>query len=326
MGAIREVMAAAAAQAGGAEAAQDGGLADMLQETQAVAAQVQEDLQKLNPNAMLDTVKGWGPGLLSFGYRLLIAAFIIFIGSRVVRVVRRILKRSFERMELDLSVSKFLVSVADAGIYALAIFIAADKIGIPSASIIALLGSAGLAVGLSLQGSLANVAGGILIMLMRPFGIQDYIIYGSMEGTVQNIGLVYTTLVTVDNKKITIPNGSISNAAVINVTAQEKRRVDIEVGISYSSDMKGAKEIIRRIYENHPLVLPEDGITVYVGELADSSVIIGGRGWTKTEHYWNVRWDITEQIKEAFDGAGIEIPYNQMDVNIRQWQADPENK
>lgn len=265
---------------------------------------------------VFDTVKGWLPDLANFGIRLLIAAAIIFVGSRVVRMVRRILKKTFERMALDLSVSKFLGAAADAGIYAITIFIAADQIGIPSASIIALLGSAGLAIGLSLQGSLANVAGGILIMLMRPFGVQDYIVYDNLEGTVQAIGLVYTTLITVDNKKITIPNGSISNASVINVTAQDKRRVDIEVGIGYSSDMKKAKEIIRRIYESHPLVLVEEGITVYVGELADSAVIIGGRGWTATGDYWSVRWAIIEQIKDEFDRAGIEIPFNQMDVNI----------
>lgn len=265
---------------------------------------------------VFDTAKGWLPDLANFGIRLLIAAAIIFVGSRVVRMVRRILKKTFERMALDLSVSKFLGAAADAGIYAITIFIAADQIGIPSASIIALLGSAGLAIGLSLQGSLANVAGGILIMLMRPFGVQDYIVYDNLEGTVQAIGLVYTTLITVDNKKITIPNGSISNASVINVTAQDKRRVDIEVGIGYSSDMKKAKEIIRRIYESHPLVLVEEGITVYVGELADSAVIIGGRGWTATGDYWSVRWAIIEQIKDEFDRAGIEIPFNQMDVNI----------
>lgn len=265
----------------------------------------------------LTTIKGWTPGLTDFAWRLLIAAVILFAGSRLVRIVRRILRKTFDRTELDLSVSKFLVSVSDAVIYALSIFIAADQIGIPSASIIALLGSAGIAVGLSLQGSLANVAGGILIMLMRPFGVKDYIVYNSMEGTVENVGLVYTTLVTVDNKKITIPNGSLSNGAVINVTAQEKRRVDIEVGIGYSSDMKKAKEIIRRIFESHPLILKEEGITVYVGELAESAVIIGGRGWTKTGDYWTVRWAVTESIKEEFDRAGIEIPFNQMEVTIR---------
>ena len=291
----------------------------------AVAAQVEEDLQQLNPNAMLETVKGWMPGLLSFGYRLLIAALIIFIGTRLARIIRRGVRRTCERLELDLSVSRFLVSVVNAAVYALAIFIAAEKIGIPSASIIALLGSAGLAIGLSLQGSLANVAGGLLILLMRPFSVGDYIICSGNEGTVENVGLVYTTLITIDNKKITIPNGTLSSNTLVNVTAQEKRRVDIEVGIGYSSDMKLAKELVRQVYEAHPLVIREDGITVYVGELADSAVMIGGRGWTRTENYWNVRWDILEGVKEAFDKAGIEIPFNQVDVHIRSGQKDLQN-
>ena len=281
----------------------DADLSTVLEETKAVAEEVHEDLQNLKPNVILDTLKSWLPGLMSFGYRLAIAILILVIGNRIVHVVRRFLQKTFERMNMDPSVSRFLISVADACIYALAIFIAADKLGIPSASIIALLGSAGLAVGLSLQGSLANVAGGILLMLLRPFGVHDYIVSDGYEGTVQSIGLAYTTIITVDNKKITIPNGQISNSTVVNVTAQEKRRVDLVGGIGYSSDMKKAKELIRCVYENHPLVLAEDGITVYVNELADSAVMIGGRGWTKTENYWQVRWDVLEGIK--------------MDINIR---------
>ena len=281
----------------------DADLSTVLEETKAVAEEVHEDLQNLKPNVILDTLKSWLPGLMSFGYRLAIAILILVIGNRIVHVVRRFLQKTFERMNMDPSVSRFLI--------------AADKLGIPSASIIALLGSAGLAVGLSLQGSLANVAGGILLMLLRPFGVHDYIVSDGYEGTVQSIGLAYTTIITVDNKKITIPNGQISNSTVVNVTAQEKRRVDLVVGIGYSSDMKKAKELIRCVYENHPLVLAEDGITVYVNELADSAVMIGGRGWTKTENYWQVRWDVLEGIKEAFDANGIEIPFNQMDINIR---------
>lgn len=291
---------------------------ETLAETQPVALEVQADLQQLKPNVILETIKGWTPGLLSFGYRLLIALVIILIGMRIIKSGRKILQRTFERMDLDLSLSKFLISVLDAIAYALVLFIAADKIGIPSASIVALIGSAGLAIGLSLQGSLANFAGGILILMMRPFVVGNYIICDKAEGTVHDIGLVYTTLMTVDNKKVTIPNGNLSNDTIINVTVQEKRRVDIRVGIGYSSDMKAAKAILEDIYRSHPLVLEEDGITIFVDELADSAVMIGGRGWTKTEDYWKARWDITESIKERFDEAGIEIPFNQMDVNIKQ--------
>lgn len=293
-------------------------VAETLAETQPIALEVQADLQQLKPNVILETIKGWTPGLLSFGYRLLIALIIILIGMRVIKSGRKVLQRTFERMELDLSLSKFLISVLDAIAYALVIFIAADKIGIPSASIIALIGSAGLAIGLSLQGSLANFAGGILILVMRPFVVGNYIICDKAEGTVHDIGLVYTTLMTVDNKKVTIPNGNLSNDTIINVTVQEKRRVDIRVGIGYSSDMKAAKTILESIYRSHPLVLEEDGITVFVDELADSAVMIGGRGWTKTEDYWKAKWDITESIKERFDEAGIEIPFNQLDVNIKK--------
>lgn len=281
-------------------------------------SQVQEELQKLNLQAFLDQLKAWMPGLLNLGYRLLAAALLLFIGGRLIRVLRRFLKKTFERMDLDLSLSRFLVSVTDAAAYALLIFIAAEKVGIPSASIIALLGSAGLAIGLAIQGSLANFAGGILILVMRPFRVGDYISGGGVEGVVDNIGLVYTTLVTYDNQCITIPNGDLSNTVVTNVTAQEKRRVDISVGIGYGSDLKKAKEIMASLFQNHPLVLWEEDIVVFVSELADSAVIIGARGWTETSHYWQVKWDITEQVKLAFDEAGIEIPFRQVDVNIKR--------
>lgn len=291
---------------------------ETLAETQPVALQVQEDLQQLKPNVILETLKGWTPELLSFGYRLLIAVVIILIGMRIIKSGRKVLQRTFERMELDVSLSKFLISVLDAIAYALVFFIAADKIGIPSASIIALIGSAGLAIGLSLQGSLANFAGGILILVMRPFVVGNYIVCDNAEGTVHDIGLVYTTLMTVDNKKVTIPNGSLSNATITNVTVQEKRRVDIRVGISYSSDMKAAKEILWDIYHSHPLVIDKEEITVFVDELADSAVMIGGRGWTRTEDYWTAKWDITEAVKLRFDEAGIEIPFQQLDVRIHE--------
>ncbi len=299
------------------EAGADTDLAAALTETQAVVEEMQEDLAQLKPNVMLDTVKSWVPGLMAFGYRLLIAALILFVGFRVVKLLRRVLNTTFGRMGLDSSVSKLLNNVFDTVMYAILIFIAAEKIGIPSASIIALLGSAGIAIGLSLQGSLSNVAGGLLILLTRPFGIGDYISGAGVEGAVQNIGLVYTTLLTGDNRKITIPNASISNSTIINASAKPKRRVDVEVGISYSSDIRKAKGILEEIFRNHEKVLVGDGITVFVGKLADSAVMIGARGWVMSEDYWDVLWSIQEQVKLAFDEGGIEIPFNQMDINIR---------
>lgn len=286
------------------------------EETLAVAQEVQQDLAQLKPNVILETLKGWIPGLVAFGYRLLVVILILVIGSRIIKFISNMLKRSFTRMDMEISLRKFLISLIEAGMYSILIFMAADKLGFNSASIIAVLGSAGLALGLALQGSLANFAGGVLILLMKPFKVDDYIITDSGEGTVTAIGLVYTTLRTVDNKVIVVPNGNLSNAPLTNVTAQDKRRVDILVGISYQSDLKKAKEIVEDTFKRHPLVLLDEEVIVFVDSLAESSVNIGGRGWTATGDYWTVKWSVMETIKLAFDEAGIEIPYNQLDVHV----------
>ena len=265
---------------------------------------------------MPDTVKNWLPALSGFAMDLLAAVLILIIGFKVVGAVRRMAERSFARMELELSLRKFLLSLIQVGLYAVLIFMAAERIGIQSSSIIALLGSAGVTLGLALQGSLSNFAGGVLILLVRPFKVGDYIVSQYGEGTVAVIGLVYTTLNTMDNKTVVIPNGSLSNSPITNATAEKFRRLDLTVGISYQADLKKAKDILLDIYTSHPKVLKDHPIQVFVDQLADSAVIIGGRGWTATDDYWPTRWDITEEIKLRLDEAGIEIPFNQMDVHV----------
>ena len=265
---------------------------------------------------MPDTVKNWLPALSGFAMDLLAAVLILIIGFKVVGAVRRMAERSFARMEMELSLRKFLLSLIQAVLYAVLIFMAAERIGIQSSSIIALLGSAGVTLGLALQGSLSNFAGGVLILLMRPFKVGDYIVSQYGEGTVAVIGLVYTTLNTTDNKTVVIPNGSLSNSPITNATAEKFRRLDLTVGISYQADLKKAKDILLDIYTSHPKVLKDHPIQVFVDQLADSAVIIGGRGWTATDDYWPTRWDITEEIKLRLDEAGIEIPFNQMDVHV----------
>lgn len=265
---------------------------------------------------MPDTVKNWLPALSGFAMDLLAAVLILIIGFKVVGAVRRMAERSFARMELELSLRKFLLSLIQVVLYAVLIFMAAERIGIQSSSIIALLGSAGVTLGLALQGSLSNFAGGVLILLMRPFKVGDYIVSQYGEGTVAVIGLVYTTLNTTDNKTVVIPNGSLSNSPITNATAEKFRRLDLTVGISYQADLKKAKDILLDIYTSHPKVLKDHPIQVFVDQLADSAVIIGGRGWTATDDYWQTRWDITEEIKLRLDEAGIEIPFNQMDVHV----------
>ena len=264
----------------------------------------------------LDTLKTLTPNLKVLFWRILLAGIILLVGIRIVRAVQGILKKTFERMNLEENVNRFLLSVINASMYAIVIFIAAEKLGVPSASIVALMGSAGVAIGLSLKESLSNVAGGILIMLTRPFILQDYIICGDVEGSVYSIGLVYTVLITVDNRMITIPNGTVANATVINVTAQDKRQLDLEISIHYDSDLKKAKEILTEIVENHLQVIQEDGIRVFVKELGESAVILGLRGWTTKEDYWQVRWDIIENIKLRFDEEGIRIAYHQVEVHM----------
>ncbi len=287
------------------------------QETADAIGTVADAVAELKPNVVWETVTGWLPGLIDFGFRLLAAAIILLIGSRLIKFVKKVVKRTLGRSGIEDGLSRFLVSVVNALLYGILIFIAAEKIGIPSASIIALLGSAGVAIGLALQGSLANFAGGVLILVMKPFKEGDYIITaGGEAGTVKSIGLVYTTLTTSDNSKIVIPNGSLSNSSLTNVTGMDKRRVDIEVGIGYTSDLKQAKEIILDILESHPLVLKEEPIQVFVKNLGQSAVILEGRAWALTENYWPVRWDAVEAVKLSFDEAGIEIPFNQMDVRI----------
>ncbi|MCI8518102.1 MAG: mechanosensitive ion channel [Hungatella sp.] len=285
-------------------------------ETLEVAAEVQQDLEQLKPSMILDTLKGWIPGLMTLGYRLLAAGIILIIGFRIARLIQKMLGKTFSRMDMEVSLRKFLLSAVYACICSLAVFAAAEKFGISSASIIAILGSAGLALSLSLQNMLGNFAGGVALLMLKPFKVGDYIVCGTEEGTVSAIGLVYTTLNTMDNRRVILPNGSLSNSNLTNVTAQEKRRLEIKVGISYESDLKKAKGILEELFHSHPLIMEEDGILVFVDSLGDSAVMLGARAWVATGDYWNVKWELTEKLKLTFDQAGVVIPYRQMDVHV----------
>ena len=294
--------------------------AEILQETLPVAQEVAEDISNLKPNAILETLKNMIPGLMSLGYRLLVVAFIIIIGMRIISSVEKMFSRSFERMEMEISLRKFLMSVLSVAMYLLLALIAADKLGFNPASLIAVVGSAGVAVALSLQESLSNFAGGIIIMVMKPFRVGDYIVTTTtgIEGTVKIIGLIYTSLLTPDNRMVVIPNGGLANSSITNVTAEDKRRIEIQVGISYESDLRRAKELLLQILDTHPMALHEEDRMpqVFVWELGSNSVVLGGRVWTKMEDYWTVKFEITEQIKLTFDREGIEIPYQRVDIKV----------
>ena len=259
-----------------------------------------------------------GPWLLSMGGKLLLALVIFLIGRKIIGVIKKMMNRSLERADIDVGVARFLRALLEFSLKIFQVCIIAGQLGVDSAAILAVLGAAGLALSLALQGSLENFAGGVLILVMKPYRVGDYIICPEGEGTVSMVGLVYTTLMTIDNKAITIPNGKLSNSTVTNVTAMEYRRLDLKVGIGYRADLKRAKSILETIYKEHPAVINDRGITVYVDSLDESAVVLGARGWVTAEDYWTTRWDILEKIKLTFDETGIEIPFNQLDVHITQ--------
>lgn len=269
-------------------------------------------------NKLLNTIESYLPKVLEFGIRILIAIVILFIGKVIINFIMKFLNRFFDRTKIELSVKKFLVSLCRALLYLMLIIIVCNQVGIDTTSFIAILGSAGLALGLAMQGSLSNFAGGVLILLVRPFVVGDYIVdEGSgKEGTVTKIDLFYTHLSTVDNKLVIIPNGNLTNSAITNVTAQNKRRVDIEVGISYNANIAEAKKVVENVIAREERVLGEEEVSVFIKELAASQVTVGLRVWTKTEDYWGVYFTLTENIKLAFDEAGIEIPFNQLEVHV----------
>lgn len=259
------------------------------------------------------------PGLLAFGKKLLVAILIFIIGRIVIKSLLKISKRFFGKINMEASVSKFLVSLIRILLYIVLIVMVCSQMGVATSSFIAILGSAGLAVGLALQGSLTNFAGGILILLVKPFKVGDYIIYaGGEEGTVSKIDIFYTNIITGDNRKIVIPNGSVANSTLINVTAYDKRRVDLEVGISYSADISNAKQVITKVAEECNTVLKSEEIFIYVSNLDASQVTLGVRVWSKTEDYWKTKCELIEKIKNELDNNNIEIPFNQLQIHVNK--------
>lgn len=230
-----------------------------------------------------------------------------------------LIRAAMNRAGADTGVIQFLTSFVKTALYFLLIVSIAVRFGIKESSIAALLASGGVAIGLALQGGLSNLAGGVIIMLLRPFTVGDYIIENTnkQEGTVVKIDLFYTTLSTVDNRRITIPNGNITNSSIVNVTSQDKRKLEIKVMIGYQSDLKKAKGILETLLHEDPAIMSEQEMLVFVDELADDGVILGLRAWVKTEDYWPAKWRLNEEIKLTFDEENIDIPYPQLDVHIK---------
>ena len=259
------------------------------------------------------------PELISFGIKVVLSIVVLYIGSRLIRWVLGLVRRSLGRTGMDKGAVQFLCSFLKALLYILLIFGIGMNFGIKESSVAALLGTAGVTIGLALQGGLSNLAGGVMLLIFKPFQVGDYIIVdkaNGWEGTVYKIEICYTTLLSVDYRHIVIPNGTLSENTVVNLTARDMRKLELKIGISYDSDMHKAKQILEQIIRDDKGTREDQGMLVYVDELAESAVVLGLRVWVPTEDYWTVRWRLNEAIKDEFDRQGIQIPYRQLDVHI----------
>ncbi len=256
---------------------------------------------------------------LRFGIRVLLALLVFFIGAQMIKLVCRLLKKAMVRGNADMGVIQFLNSFVRISLYVILVFFIASGFGLDAASVVALLGSAGVAIGLAIQGSLSNFAGGVLILLLKPFKVGDYIVTTGGEGTVAEIQIFYTKLATGDNRLVIIPNGELSNSSMVNVTAMPRRRIDIPVGISYQADIRQAREALLALLEQDDKVLQDQDKKVFVDSLGDSAVILNLRCYAAAADFWETKWRLTENIKYALDEAGIEIPYNQLEIH---WSAE----
>ena len=270
-------------------------------------------------NLFLQYLENSVPALLDFGVKVVLSLLIYFIGVKIIRLIRKVLKRGMERAGVDAGVKTFLDSLAKIGLYFLLIMLIATRFGITATSVAAILASAGLAIGLALQGSLANFAGGVLILIMKPFVVGDYIVTQTKEeGVVKEIRIFYTSLVTADNRKIVIPNGKLSDGIITNMTSMDKRRVDLSTLISYEADLLHVKSVMEELVLSEQKRLPDEEAVVFVDGLEESGVRLTARIWVATSDYLEVKWRLTESLKLSFDQNKIEIPYPHMDIRMKQ--------
>lgn len=283
--------------------------------------QISRDLNALEK--FVDTLPEKALGL---GIRVVIAAVLFFAGSKLIKLVRRITRKSLQRASAETGVIQFLDGLIKVGLYGLLILVIAGNFGFDATGVVALVGSAGVTVGLALQGSLSNLAGGVLILMLKPFKVGDFIMESAhgTEGTVKEIGIFYTRLETVDGKIVVLPNGSLANNSITNASFAPIRRVDLKVGIAYDADLKKAKAVLGEVMEQDLDVLHEEPALVFVDDLADSAVVLGMRCFCENAKYWDVRWRLLENAKLALDAAKIEIPFLQVDLHVKEGKPDYE--
>jgi small conductance mechanosensitive channel len=280
---------------------------------------LQEDLTNMDKSKIQEYMESLLDWLTHKLFDVGIALVFLWLGFKVVKLIVNAIKHSFEKTGMEHSVEGFLLSLIRGVLYAIVVIMSAAIMGFQVTSLVTILGTASLAVGLALQGSLSNFAGGVLILIMKPFRVGDYIIENDKkcEGTVVNIDIFYTKLRTYDNKVIVIPNGNITASSIINLTAEEYRRLELNVGVAYDSDLKLVKDTLTEVITSSQYFENTMELNVYVDAFQDSSIKMGVRCYVKMEDYWPARWEILEKIKLTFDEKGIVIPFNQMEVLVK---------
>ena len=257
----------------------------------------------------MDKIIGFLPSLIG-------AIIVLFVGVWICRLIRKFVRRLMVARSVDITIQNFVNELLRWVLYIILFLTVIQKVGVPVSSFLGALAAAGVAIGLALQGSLSNFAGGIMLLILKPFRIGDSIEVKGHLGTVERIGMFYTTIIKFGNERVIIPNGPLFSDNIINYSQNPTRRDNIIVGIGYGSDLKKAKEILYSLTQSCPTALQDPAPVVYVNELADSSVNFTVRVWSRTEHYWDTHFYLIEQIKLTFDKEGIEIPFPQRDVHI----------
>lgn len=257
--------------------------------------------------------------LFHLSVRIVLAILVFLMGVQLIKLVRKVIKKALQKSKIDEGAVKFIDSFIKYGAYFLLVILIASWLGVDAASILALLGSASVAIGLAVQGSLSNLVGGVLLLILKPFSMGDYIKDSlGNEGTVCSIDVFYTQLLTPDNKTIVLPNGTLANGCITNYTQCHSRRIDIPVSVSYDEDINRVKTILTEVLKKDEGVIKEQEHVVFVDSLAESAVIINVRCYAQNDIYWEVKWRLTEKIKYVLDDADIKIPYPQMDIHVKQ--------
>ena len=256
------------------------------------------------------------PMLIDWGVKIVLALAVFVIGKWIAKRITNVLRKLMERAELDATLVTFLCNIVYAILLAAVILAALDMLGVPVTSLLAVLGAAGLAVGLALKDSLGNFAAGVMLILFRPFKQGDFVEVAGVSGSVTEVKIFSTILTTPDNKLVVIPNAQVAADTITNYSANDQRRVDMVFGVGYDDDLKVARQVLTDLCANHPLVLDDPATNIFVLNLGDSSVDFAVRPWAKTADYWKVYGDIMEQAKVGLEEAGCSIPYPQRDVHV----------